>query len=277
MRRWLLVEQPGPWGRQAPIDSRLDDLIARSLLSASQRIGFRVLLVRRPGWQRPVGPRTALLARSDPSGGWIECIGFDDPSSLLDIDFTALDSHDAPGIGVAGPAMVALVCTNGRHDACCADRGRPVVRMLDEQGVPDVWESTHVGGDRFAANVVCLPSGVYLGRVEPDDAADLIGQVRGGTIPLENYRGRSCYQPLVQAAEWFVRRELGERRIYALRVTADERISENERRVTFGVDSREPLTLTVGRTRAPDSQQLTCSAGNTGRPWRYHLVSIDPA
>lgn len=276
VRRWLLVEQPGPWGRQAPLDSRMDDLVARSLLSSSQRLGFRVLLVRRPRWRRPTGSRIALLARTDAGGGWVECVPFDDPRSLLDLDMTALESKSAPGVGTPGPEMLSLVCTNGRHDACCADRGRPVVRALAEAKVPDVWETTHVGGDRFAANIVCLPSGVYLGRVEPEDAAEVLAQVRDGLLPLENYRGRSCYQPLVQAAEWFARRKLDERRLFGLRVIVDERLGENERRVTFEVEGGGQATVTVERTRAEDSQQLTCAAGNTGRPWRYNLLSFEP-
>ena len=275
MRRWLLVEQPGPWGRSAPLDSRMDDLVARSLLSASQRMGFRLLLVRRPGWKQPENGLSALLARTDAGGGWIETVTFDDPASVLDLDLSVLDSRRSPGVGEPGPPLVSLVCTNGRHDACCADRGRPVVRTLSDEGAPDVWETTHVGGDRFAANIVCLPTGVYLGRVEPEEAVDVLAQVREGVVPLDNYRGRSCYQPLVQAAEWFVRREFDERRIYGLRVTADERIGENERRVTFALDGRDPVAVTVGRDRAESAQQLTCAAGNNGRPWRYHLVSID--
>lgn len=252
----------------------MEDLVARTLLSASQRLGFRVLLVRRPGWEQPDGTRTALLARTDASGGWIECVGFDDPAELLDLDLTVLESGTPPGVGEPGPAMVSLVCTNGRHDACCADRGRPVVRALDEAGVADVWESTHVGGDRFAANVVCLPMGLYLGRVEPEDAEAVLAQVRDGLIPLENYRGRSCFQPLVQAAEWHVRQELGERRLDALRLTSDERLAEDERRVSFEVDGGQVVTAHVRRTRAEGVQQLTCAAGNTGRPWRYDLVSL---
>ena len=222
-----------------------------------------------------MGARTALLARTDARGGWIECVAFDDPTALLDIDLSALESREAPGVGQPGPPSVALVCTNGRHDACCADQGRPVIRELSERGVSDVWESTHVGGDRFAANIVFLPTGVYLGRVEPEEAADVIAQMNDGLIPLKNYRGRSCYQPLVQAAECFVRRELDERRVYGLRVTADERVSDNERRVTFAVEGGDPVTVSVARTRAESGQQLTCEGGNTGRPWRYHLVSLD--
>ena len=145
--------------------------------------------MRRPGWRKPEGGRRVYLARTRRDGGWIEQLDVEDVRQITRIDWHALDADDAPGIGEAGPAMVHLVCTNGRHDPCCADHGRPVVRALDEAGRPEVWESTHVGGDRFAANVVSLPHGVYYGRVEPDEAAGLLDELRDGLLALHRYRG----------------------------------------------------------------------------------------
>ena len=67
-------------------------------------------------------------------------------------------------------APLFVVCTHGKHDPCCARYGRPLFEALSEQvGAESAWQCTHVGGDRFAANAVCLPHGVYYGRVERDD------------------------------------------------------------------------------------------------------------
>ena len=58
---------------------------------------------------------------------------------------------------------LVLVCTNGRHDPCCATFGRPLARVLREGAQrDDVWECSHIGGDRFAANIVILPEGPVL-------------------------------------------------------------------------------------------------------------------
>ena len=59
-----------------------------------------------------------------------------------------------------------LVCTHGRHDTCCAVEGRPVAAALESARPGAVWECSHVGGDRFAANVVAMPHGIYYGQVE---------------------------------------------------------------------------------------------------------------
>src|SRR5207249_4701681 len=72
-----------------------------------------------------------------------------------------------------------------------------------------VWESSHIGGDRFAGNLVCLPHGLYFGRVGPAEAAEVADAYLAGRIDLGHYRGRSCYDMLVQAAEDAVRRRWG--------------------------------------------------------------------
>ena len=74
-------------------------------------------------------------------------------------------------------------------------------RLRGEQ----LWLSSHQGGHRFAANVLVLPVGVHLGRIEPGEAAAVVGRALSGRIDLERYRGRSIYSGRVQAAELAVR------------------------------------------------------------------------
>jgi hypothetical protein len=103
-----------------------------------------------------------------------------------------------------------LVCTNGRHDQCCANLGRPLVRELrDSPWAERVWECSHIGGDRFAANVVVLPESLYFGRVDPQSAPALLGALDDGRIDLALFRGRTSLSLAEQAVEHFVRRELG--------------------------------------------------------------------
>jgi hypothetical protein len=268
--RWVLVEQPGPWGREAVVDSHLDDQTGRVLQSASRRHGFRVLLVRRPGWRANDGPRRVYLARTRREGGWIEQLELDDPRQLWGLPWESLDAEHGPGLGPAGPRTVHLVCTNGKHDPCCADLGRPVVRALTEAGTPEVWESSHVGGDRFAANIVCLPSGVYYGRVEPAEAAGLLDDFADGLLHLDRYRGRSCFSGLAQAAEYFARRELDEPRLDGLTVVSARRLPGA---MAVRLDrGGQPVEAVVTRHRS-DATSLSCGAA-PARPWCYRLESL---
>lgn len=273
VQRWLVIEQPGPWGRNALIESRLDPEVARSLQSHGKRHGVRILLARRLGWRGGAPSRRVHLAHTGPHGNWIEQLDIaeDRLAGLAHLDLTVLRSPEPPGIGDPGPDALSLVCTNGRHDACCADLGRPVVRALDAAGVPDVWESSHVGGDRFAANVVALPSGVYLGRVPPDRAAEMVRALADGVVDLDHYRGRSCYPSLVQAAEVGARRELGEPRLDAMVLDEVVEMGDDGLRATFR--HHGGMVEAIVRRRRGDPQHLTCT-GRTNRPWVYDLVDV---
>ena len=58
VRGWVLLEQPGPWGREAVLESRLDRDLARALHRAAGAAHVRLLLIRRPGRRAgsPGGP-----------------------------------------------------------------------------------------------------------------------------------------------------------------------------------------------------------------------------
>ncbi len=277
VQRWLVVEQPGPWGREALAQSRLDHRVAAALDDSARRHRVRVLLARRVG-DRPRGTRRVFLAHSGRERWWIEQVDVpaERPEALLDIDLGLLAFPDPPGIGSRGPAGLGLVCTNGRHDPCCADRGRPVVRALAAAGTADVWESSHVGGDRFAANLVCLPEGVYYGRVDPGRAAGLLASHRAGRIDIDHYRGRSCLPPLVQAADLYARAHLGERRIDGLSVLSTEPAPGGDVSVVVQQRDGEALEVVVRREPAPEAVQLTCHVHEVARPWRYPLVAVRP-
>ena len=268
--RWLVVEQPGPWGRDALLESGLDHLVARSLHAQGRRHGVRILLARRPGWEDAPGRRRVHLARTLPGGGWIEHLDVD-VADLRALDLRVLRADGPPGLGSPGPHPLLLVCTNGRHDPCCADLGRPVIRALAKAGVADVWESSHVGGDRFAANVVALPSGVYLGRVPPAAAETMLRDLAAGVVDLDHYRGRSCFPPLVQAAEIAARRELDERRLDAVRLRAVDAFGDDEITATFGHATGDVVARV--RRRRGDRERLTCGDA-WGRPWVYDVVAL---
>lgn len=272
VRRWLLVEQPGPWGRDAPVDSRLDRGVAERLSARAEEAGVRVVLVRRSARDLG-GARRAYLAHTGRRHRWIERLDLDRPADLLDVDLDALRAPEPPGVGVPGPPAVHLVCTNGRHDPCCADRGRPVVRALRDAGTDEVWESSHIGGDRFAANIVILPAGTYYGRVPPERAAALLADHAAGDLDLDHYRGRCCDPPLLQAAEIFLRRRLGERRLDQVVAATASPIVDGSTCTVEVVGAGERYAVTVERWR-DEAVQLTCHAERPHRPWRYRLADV---
>jgi hypothetical protein len=194
--RWLLLEHRAPWGRDALEDSGL----APELAQALEETGRNVLLLRRPG--RPQGAPVAFAARTAEAGSRLVRLELGRLEDVLDVD------PDRDGVPVAG--QLVLVCTHARRDACCATHGVPAYNAL-RRHVPEgmLWRSSHQGGHRFAANVLALPDGIQLGRVEPGAAAEVAAALADGRIPLPFYRGRTLHAREVQAADAAVRTELG--------------------------------------------------------------------
>ncbi len=278
VRAWLAIEQPGAWGPDALTQSGLDPEVAAAIVARCRRAGVRAILLRRPHDDTTVARRRCYLAHSGQRRSWLESIEFDDPSSLLDLDLSCLASDRPPLLGAPGTAPLLLVCTNGRHDRCCADLGRPLVRALVGAGVEQVWECSHIGGDRFAANVVCLPEGVYLGRVSPEEGAAVASDYAEGLLSLDHYRGRSCYPTLVQAAELYVRRAASIREIDGLTLVALDPRSPDLADVTFAATSTarsgRGWRATVSRRRSSAALALTCRAQDLVRPWEYYLHDL---
>ena len=274
VRSWVLVEQPGAWGHDALLESALDPSVGRALVQRSKATGTRVLLVRRPGRLAAATPRRAFLAHTGARAGWLEALELTDPAELLALDWGALQAPSSPGIGDPHPHGLCLVCTHGRHDPCCADLGRPLVRALVEAGVEDVWESSHLGGDRFAGNLVSLPDGTYFGRVDPTGAAELVAGLRGGRLRLDGYRGRSCYAPRVQAAERFAREATGVVEVMGLWPSSVEPLERDRLAVVFALRRGGRVRVVVGRSSAAGAT-LTCSATAGSAVWSHHLESVD--
>lgn len=101
----------------------------------------------------------------------------------------------------ASESVNYFVCTHGQRDLCCAEFGMPVYRALRERVQDRVWQTSHLGGHRFAANVLVAPNATLYGRVTPQDVDVLLAATEKGLLHRPLARGRTCYAPEVQAAE----------------------------------------------------------------------------
>ncbi len=132
-----------------------------------------------------------------------------------------------------------------------------------------LWQSSHHGGHRFAANVLALPAGVQLGRVRPR-RREVARLLRGHRIPLDLYRGRTLYPPHVQAAEIEIRRRLGLDRVDALGLLEDdgEHVSfahtAGESTVAVQEHPGPVLARNCGAEPESDDHGLRACAGRSG-------------
>lgn len=214
---WLVVEQPGSWGPRGLADvADWPDGLASELARRAEALGVAVQLVRRPGrHDRSGAPRSVWLAHLGEDGEqWLRHVTVADPAELDGLELAAaLRASPDAAPGETWDEDLWLVCTHGRRDACCARLGRPVVAALSDAVAAgtvagSVWETSHTGGHRFAANVVHLPSGTTYARVAPVRVAALAAQLQQGRLSLDAWRGNARHPRPVQAAEAFLRRAL---------------------------------------------------------------------
>lgn len=271
VRAFLLIETPGAWGVDAVRDNRLPERVKSELARRANRHGVRLLMIRRHGRSVP-GDLTAFAAYADPADPWLETAALPDPAGLLDLDLAAVGAGRSPGL-TPHVSPLFLVCTHGRHDVCCAERGRPVASTLHQTAPDDTWEVSHIGGDRFAGNLLVLPDGLYYGRLDPAAAVGLAERQRHGHLDLDHLRGRCGYPFPVQAAEIFLRVDLDRTGLDALTLTGGSR-RDAETSAVF-TDGTRSWTVRVETTSAA-VEKLTCRAPGGSRGTTHRLLSIAP-
>lgn len=208
---WVLLELPGAWGHSAFLQSPnvIDPGLGRAIVRRFETAKMRIAAIRRPG-RRAAEPQWRWFVAHSREGSEALYRGVvRDPRDYLDI---ALDGSD----GTPATDPVVAVCAHGKHDQCCAVRGRSACQAIAAQYPEFTWECSHLGGDRFAATMLVLPEGLCYGRVDSADSVDLVRLYLEGRLDNTFLRGRTSLPHAVQAAQYFAREAYGDDRIASL-------------------------------------------------------------
>jgi hypothetical protein len=254
--RFILVEFPTPWPHKA-LDAFSADLRAE-LAAVCEATSAKLLLIRRPGQRTPIERRWAVYDAQQRRSYWGVWSAEADLGALVEAAASAPSDRWA-----ADP--VVLVCTHARHDACCGLRGRPVAAALAQAHSDLVWECTHVGGHRFAANVVLPLDGAYYGRVEADTAVDVIdAHLEKSEISAEHVRGFSWMAPAAQAVAVEAHRRWGPAGADDVEAVSVKALGADRWRVelTGGEVLPSSVTAEVERVAGPEAR-LSCLADPT--------------
>jgi hypothetical protein len=138
----------------------------------------------------------------------------------------------------------------------------------------DVWECSHLGGDRFAANVLLLPSGELFGSLGTVSAVQAVREFDEGRLLLDHHRGRIGRPMVEQAALHHAAVALAEDRLGALRVLHAGGAGDLRHVQVAARGRRYLVTLRVGWS---EPARLTCAAGHPDRVRRFDLVSLEDA
>ncbi len=256
---WILLEYKPVWKARALAESSLDDA-TRSWLDDN--------LVRLQG--AGVKPRPQLVRQPEIDGDEVRLlVAF--PGRVLTFagrgyawlqDLDLLDVLARPAAYTSAQGPLYFVCTNGQRDRCCARYGLPTYAALREKVGERVWQATHLGGHRFAPNVLTLPQGVLYGRVHPENVPQFVEQVESGGLFFSRLRGRSWYPQQVQAAEALLQRS----DLRLLHVSGDARAA----RVSFTC-ADGTLQVTVRQQQAPIEVLASCGDASLMQVFPYRL------
>ncbi len=262
--QWLLIEYPGAWPAKVLRPGVLPEAMLRQIDSLrGQFPNFHSLFIRQ-GHTR-VGRLRAFLVDCREEVSSLQRIEFDDYAELASMDLAGYWQGRQHG---ARESSLSLVCTHGTHDKCCAKFGLPVYTALTARDPARVWEASHVGGHRFAANVLIFPTGVCYGRVTADTAPALVDTDARGELDLPHYRGRFGLAPPAQAAEYFLRTRLALPRLDAIRLDRFTAIEHERWSVSFREASTGRLHhVQVGYAAEPLQVFKDCEA-STSEPVR---------
>jgi hypothetical protein len=270
---WIVVEYRALWDRDVLGGSRFTpELKAHFREQLHALAPSRLLFVKKPE-RRAYDRRHVYFGSSRPGEERFFQLEVDHQEDLLGFDFAgALSGDGPPAAPLDHPLMV--VCTHGKRDRCCAKNGRPLYDALrHETDSAWVWQSTHVGGDRFAGNVVMLPQALYYGRVEPGDAPALLEAHLAGRIELEHYRGRAAYSFQEQAAEHAIREAEGLAGIDDLERVGVDTLGDGWR-VRFRTKAGAVIEADVVCELSDEPVHLTCGAAEPKRAARYSATAL---
>ena len=200
--RWVLLEVTEVWAPKVLDTEALPELARQRLREWNEAPRTRVQLIRRPGRS---GKRPLLMRVERGQVAQVELERLED---LAELRLDALTPEPTEPI--------VLVCVHGRRDRCCAQHGSAVYRSLQSR-IGEVWQTSHLGGHRFAACVLSLPDGLMYGRMRSEHADAFVAAVRAGEVDaLDRFRGRCAYDRPTQAAEIFLRKRSEELGVDAL-------------------------------------------------------------
>jgi hypothetical protein len=286
--RWLLIECRRPWPQDALAalhrrpearahqsgvrhlsgGDAADDL-ATEVSRFCAALRCRPALIRRYGRiDRAVPRRWAMVDSSlgDQSVRWGEM-----PTDEYLLEVLAGRDQGSPS-----DEPIYLICTHGRHDPCCAVRGRTTAAALAAVHPDRTWECSHVGGDRFAANVVLLPHGLFYGHVPPTRAAEVVSRYDEGLVVPDLLRGVGALPPQVQAAQHFARAAGRSLKVDSLRPIAVQELARDKWRVHLDDegqdDEGEEVVVVVAARLVTIDGSMTCASSPPGRVRQFELV-----
>jgi translocation and assembly module TamB len=150
------------------------------------------------------------------------------------------------------------------------------LRALEAAASPDdrsrIWECSHIGGHRFAAVSLSLPTGEVHGRARAEDAPRLLAAAFAGEVVPELLRGRSSQPPPLQRACVHIRCEFAVRDADALEAL----VVIKDRAVPVEAHWQSDSDLVTTQVRHTDGRAWTVTVERSTLPHRPESCGAEP-
>jgi hypothetical protein len=232
---WFLLEYTQPWYEKVTEtdENQLPPFVQHWLAEQLARVeNGRLQFIK----QQPAVPSHPLhfyVASLHNHRSLVYRFQLPDHDALMDIEMDALLAGHPRYEPFRYHKPLFFVCTHGKRDRCCALHGLLLYYALDKIMGFDVWQTTHLGGHRFAPTLLSLPDGHVYGRLSPDDVPNLLASQQARHVLLDNLRGYSGYDTVTQIADYHLRRSLDQTGWQALQYLHTKALAPDRWQVIF--------------------------------------------
>jgi hypothetical protein len=267
---WFMLEHDAPWGKKAFEESSLSEDFKTQFLKTTSAIPHSKLQLIKQGHRAE--PKYLYIA--DCLSSTLLKIPFKNYEELLEFDFPVILKNENFLKTYATHETLVAVCTNGKRDKCCAKFGLELFNNFQPYFKNSVWQTSHIGGHRFAPTFVHLPSGVCYGFASNDNVAKIAEDISNNLISLANVRGRSIYSKYDQAAEYFLMEKTGDFGLSSFELLKSEQ-KENGWEISFKNTSSEILKVSFSEEDSGVMGFASCGDAKMVSTKKFVLKSID--
>lgn len=268
---WILLEYRQLWQAKATEDNTLPVSVKMWLDEQMGAVNGRLQFIRQTPYPEQY---TCFVSIPDAQNPRLYRFTFAEYEELLTIDLAALVKGSPRYTPYLTTEPLVLVCTNGKRDRCCAKFGMALYKAFAGVVGTAVWQTTHLGGHRFAPTLMSFPEGVCYGHITPADISNLLTAQKNGELCLPKLRGRAVYDAVTQVAEYYLCQEKSVTSLTAFQYISTHSPQQNEWVVEFqeaATNQVFQVNLTEGD---PQAIYASCGSSKIKTIPTYHLTQI---
>lgn len=267
---WIALSHPKPWGATALASVDIGDLNRKHLTSLfSLYPDSRIQIVT----QKSTSDIILFFAVAFEHDQRLYRIPLENYDQILDLSWSDIIANKLAYQKYLTDDAIYLICTNAQHDPCCGERGQALFDQYADN--EQVWQCSHLGGDRFAANIVSLPTGNYYRRVDADALKKIIAAEQHQQVHIDNFAGRSCHERITQVALHYLLKTFPETSIHHWTFKSQKECKPLFFHLTFLDQGGHEIIVMIEQINTGISDFFTCNAATKTEIVYFQFLGIE--